>query len=83
MKVWFFLGELIEALMAQLRDDDNRWGDVWLKRTRKGQEERTQERFDTYFAAWKEHRVSVPWLKVIGGAFICWIRERHPEIWPE
>lgn len=23
----------------------------------------------------------IPWLKVIGGALICWIREQHPELW--
>jgi len=24
--------------------------------------------------------IPVPWLKVIGGAFICWVRENHPEL---
>jgi len=24
----------------------------------------------------------VPWLKIVGGALICWIREQHPELFP-
>lgn len=81
MKVWDFLPEFVKALEAQLQDDDKRWGDTWLSRTREGQEERTEVTFRGYFDQYKHAGVPVPWLKIAGGALICWIRENHPELW--
>jgi hypothetical protein len=25
----------------------------------------------------------IDWLAVAGAAMICWLRQRHPEMWPE
>jgi hypothetical protein len=83
MKLWNLLPEFVNALTEQLKSDDARWGDTWLKRTRKGQEERTIATFNDYFDRYLNAGEPVNWLKVAGGAFICWYREQHPEIWKE
>ena len=81
MKVTDFLPELTEALTQQLNEDFQHWGDTWLKRPKLGQEERTIAKFNDYFDQYREKNVPIPWLKIIGNALICWIREQHPEIW--
>lgn len=83
MKIWDFIPELIVALRHHLEEDDARWGDTWLKRTRKGQEERTITTFNDYFDKYLNTGAPIDWLAVIGGALICWIREQHPELWKE
>jgi hypothetical protein len=80
-KVWDFLPEFVTSLQKQLEDDDERWGDTWLKRTRYGQEDRTIATFNDYFDKWIAKKTPIPWMKIVGGALICWIREQHPEIW--
>jgi hypothetical protein len=81
MKLWDFLPEFIKALEEQLKADDARWGDTWLKRTRDGQELRTRETLRDYFDQFENSGTPIPWLKIAGGALICWVREKHPEIW--
>ena len=79
-----FLDEFYEALQNQLTDDQERWGNAWLeKRTIRGQETRIYDRIWEYYTAWAEDGVPIPWLKVIGNAYIAWIRETHPELWEE
>jgi hypothetical protein len=83
MKIWEILPEFVESMKEHFRADDVRWGDTWLKRTRKGQEERIignfRDKFDKYLNAGQP----IDWLAIVGDAMICWYRERHPEIWPE
>lgn len=81
MNIWDYIPELIEALKIQLKEDHKRWGNVWLWRGIEGQEERTQKTYNDYFDQFKAVGTPVPWLKIIGGALICWIREQHPELW--
>jgi len=83
MKIADFIPEFVEMLKKQLEADDYRWGDTWLHRTRKGQEDRTIKTFRDYFDQYERAGVPMPWLKIIGNALICWIRENHPEIWKE
>jgi hypothetical protein len=83
MKLWDFLPDFVAALEEQIRADDQRWGDTWLKRTRKGQEERTIKSLRDKFDQYENAGVPIPWLKIAGEALIAWTRERHPEIWPE
>jgi hypothetical protein len=80
--VWEFLGEFSEALEAQLRSDEERWGDAWLELTREGQEERIFTRLNEYLEDWRNTSgaMPVPWLKIAGNALIAWIREQHHEI---
>jgi len=75
-----FLNELKDELYKQLTDDHKRWGNTWLKRTRKGQEERIRKCFDNYFDQFENAGVPIPWLKIIGNAMIAWIREKHFEL---
>lgn len=83
MKLWEVLPEFVKALEEQLKKDDERWGDTWLKRTRKGQEERTIKTFNDYFDKYTNAGHPINWLAITGNAFICWYREQHPEIWKE
>lgn len=83
MKVWYFMGEFLVALIAQLEDDDKRWGDTWIKRPRKGQEDRIIKRINEYYFEYQEKGTPIPWLKVVGEAMIGWIRDNNPELWPE
>lgn len=83
MNLWDYLPEFFEALASQLKEDHKRWGNVWLSRGIKGQEERTQQKYNDYFDQFKAVGTPVPWLKIAGGALICWIREKHPELWEE
>jgi hypothetical protein len=80
-KVWDFMNEFVTALQAQLESDDARWGNTWLNRTREGQEERTIVEFNNYFDKYINAGEPIPWLKIVGNAMICWIREQHPEMW--
>jgi hypothetical protein len=83
MKLWDFMDELVSAFVEKLKNDEKRWGDTWLKRTRKGQEERTIHNFRDKFDKYLNGGQPIDWLAIMGDAFICWLRERHPEIWPE
>jgi len=78
MKLWDFLPEFIEAFEAQLRSDDVRWGDTWLHRSPEGQEERLFGDVTDYFDKFKHGNEPMPFLKVIGNAYICWVRELKP-----
>lgn len=82
MKVTDFMDEFIVALAEQLAEDEKRWGDTWLHRTRKGQELRTRKSFDDKWDQFENAGVPVPWLKMAGDILISWIREQHPELWP-
>lgn len=70
-----YLPEFTEALKEQLVKDQFRWGGTWKGRPIKGQEMRTKARFDDYFAQFENAGTPIPWLKIICGAFICWVRE--------
>lgn len=79
-KLTDYLGEFAEALHKQLIADEKRWGDTWRKRPKEGQEDRTAARYQDYWDRFKNGGEPIPWLKVIGGAYICWLREVHPEL---
>jgi hypothetical protein len=70
-----YLPEFIEALKAQLEDDQKRWGDTWKQRPIEGQEDRIFEHIASYWDQYRNANVPVPWLKVAGLALIAWIRE--------
>ena len=71
-----YLPSFIEALKTQLAEDKKRWGDTYKYRPIDGQEDRTFNRFFDYYAQYKNAGTPIPWLKVIGNAFICWAREQ-------
>lgn len=74
-----YLPSFCEALQGQLEADHQRWGDTWKRRPVEGQEERTFARYADYADQFRNGGVDVPWLKVIGEAMICWVRENCPE----
>jgi len=80
IRVTDFLDEFVEDLRRQLENDHLRWGNTWLKRTKEGQEDRTRKRYDAYFDQFENAGTPVPWMKIVGGALICWLREKHPEL---
>lgn len=89
-----FLDEFLVELRAQLIEDNERWGDTWLKRPKLGQADRIADRIQQYYM---DERLGMslsgthstmfldhlPWLKITGLAFIGWIRERYPEHFPD
>ena len=72
--LWEFLPDFTKALTEQLQRDNERWGDTWRGRIRHGQENRIFARFDDYFDKWKNAGQPIPWLKIVGLAFIAWVR---------
>jgi hypothetical protein len=74
-----FLPEIEEKLKAQMESDQKRWGDTWKYRPAYGQELRVLARYNDYFDQWKRAGTPVPWLKIMGEALICLVREAHPE----
>ena len=83
MKTWDFMEEFTKDFTEQLKQDDARWGDTWLKRTKRGQTERTFPQWKKWQDQFENRAIPIPWLQVIGDAYINWIREKHPEVWPE
>jgi hypothetical protein len=89
METWDFVDEFADYIktdfVEKLKADKIRWGDTWLKRPRKGQEERLchslRDRIDKY-----QNGLAVDPLdeeSILGDLFINWIRRHHPEIWKE
>jgi len=78
MKLPQYLPELYAALAAQIAADDARWGDTWKRRPIEGQVDRIWARFRDYKDQYDNAGTPIPWLKVIGEAFIAWVRETNP-----
>lgn len=78
-----FVPEFLTALEEQIESDYKRWGNTWLNRPKEGQELRTKARYTDYFDMFEQAGTPIPWLKIVGGALICWIRENHPELCPD
>lgn len=80
-----YLPETAEALEAQLKSDQRRWGDTWKHRpvkataTFNSQEHRAFQRFNDYFDQYLNAGTPIPWLKIMGECHICITRENHPE----
>ena len=83
LHLWQFVSEFCAALENQLKQDEERWGNTWLKRKIEGQEERTIAKFNDYFDQFTASGAPLPWLKIAGGAMICWLRIEHPELWSD
>ena len=82
-KLWDYMNEFVDAFTDQLEKNDVMWGETWLNRPRRGQEERVMHRFAEYFHEYVVNEEPIDWLKVIGNAYIAWVRENHPELFPE
>lgn len=78
-----YLPEFIKELTEQLNEDEKRWGNTWKKRPIKGQGERTKAAFTNYFDMNENAGIPIPWLKIAGGALICWVREKHPDTYKD
>lgn len=74
-----YLDEFVAALRTQLVSDEKRWGDAWLCHCAE-QNNYHVIRFVEYYLESEKSGNLLPWLKVAGGALICWIKENHPEI---
>jgi hypothetical protein len=83
MKIWDFTQDFVKAFLAHLKEDDKRWGNAWLIRPRSGQEERTINNFRDKFDKYLNAGQPIDWLAIAGDAYICWVREQHPEIWQD
>jgi len=72
-----YLIEFFEALEEQIEKDNDRWGDTWKRRSIDGQEGRAFSRYKDYWDMFEGGGTPIPWLKVAGEAYICWLREKY------
>lgn len=95
MQTLDYLDEFISELKIQLKQDEVRHGDTWLKRPKKGQGDRIYDRIWEYYNDERLAKAlagadgkpvfvdSLPWLKIAGLALIGWIREGYPQEFPD
>lgn len=74
-----YLPIFMEAFEEQLRKDKIRWGDTWKHRPREGQEVRLYGDIEDYYDRYEFGNMRIPYLKIIGNAFICWVRDYEKE----
>jgi len=74
-----YLDEFVKAFKVQLEEDQKRWQNTWKTRPREGQEHRVYARYGDYYDQFKYAGVPIPWLKIVGEAFISWVRENYPD----
>ena len=74
-----YMPEFIAALEAQLDSDELRYGPTWKHRDVGNQTERVFARYRDYHDQYRFGEVAMPWLKVVGNAYIAWVRDNHPE----
>jgi hypothetical protein len=75
--------EFTNALYSHLKAQSETRGDTWLERPLRGQIARIYRRYATYFLEWLKSGVPVPWLKIAGLAYIAWLRDSYPELFPD
>ena len=75
-----YLPDFMEALEERLDTDDKKWGDTWKHRPRDGQNDRLYLEFERYWDQYDYGHQDVPYLKMVGNLFICWVREYEREI---
>lgn len=75
-----YLDEFVDTFREQLKTDFLRWGDTWRARPVEGQEERIFARITDYWDQYHFADRSIPWMKVVGLAYIAFVRENHPEV---
>lgn len=75
-----YFPEFIEALGKRLSEDKRRWGDTWKHRSFEGQDDRMYDDMMRYLDQYKHGKQEMPYLKIIGNAFIHWVREYEKEL---
>ena len=83
MRVTDFLDEFVDALRKDLERGEEKWGDTWLHRTREGQEGRIKQYYLDHFDRFEHAGQPMKWESIAGEALIAWIRDKHPELFPE
>ena len=78
-----FLDEFIDVIKENLDHGEIKWGDTWLHRTIGGQEQRIQQYINDQFDRFHYTGRPVQWEAIAGEALIGWIRENHPELFPD
>ena len=83
MKLLDFLPEMADAMKHEYDEAEKRWGDTWLKRTRAGQDDRFIAWITNKIDQYKNAGTPIPYLSIACDCMIQWLRNKHPEIWPE
>jgi hypothetical protein len=78
-----FLDEFMEALRADLERGAKKWGATWLHRPRAGQDQRIKQYILDQFDRAEHGGIPVKYESIGGEALIGWIRDNHPELFPE
>jgi hypothetical protein len=74
------LPETFEKVQYQLIADASRWGDTWKHRDIGGQDARIAEHIQDYLDQFRNARVPIPYLKIVGLCHIALTRQAHPEL---
>jgi len=81
-RVISFLPHFVVQMRRQLKDDEKRWGEAWLRYPLRGQTSRIFQRFWDYWMQWHLANQPMPWLKIACYAMIAWIRTTWPDVSP-
>lgn len=79
-KLTDYLPVFMEIFEKQLNKDEIRWGDTWKHRSMNGQDDRMYMEMMRYFDQYHHGGQPLPYLKIIGNAFINWVREWEKEL---
>lgn len=74
-----FFFRFAEALFRLIDSEEKRWGEVWRKEPKEGQEDRIYSRFEQYWVEFSREGMPIPWLRVAALAFVAWVRDNYPE----
>lgn len=76
-----YVDEFAAELKERLNEVEPRWKDAWLKAPRSGQFFRIMKSLSTCYNEWRfGEDKQYNYTDAIGNLFICWLRDKHPEL---
>ena len=78
-----YLPEFVEAVKESLESGEKKWGNTWLNRPRRGQIGRAYQYIQDVFDRNRFAGEPIKWESIAGEALIGWIRDNHPELFPD
>jgi hypothetical protein len=77
--IHYFEREFVPLMLARLKGDQRRWGNTWRQKNIADAPTRIMARYRDYYDQYKNGKLGMPWLKVVGNAVCAKAREDHPE----
>jgi len=82
LTLWGFVDAFGEALVVELAKDTI-LAETWHILPCRGQEDHTFAQLEDFMAEYDVGDVPVPWLKIALLAMAAWVRENHPDLFPD